>query len=177
MRAGRTATIIRPPLLCSFNSVGRVPSLQVGSRRFEPVKEHHMGNQLIFGRASALQAEGDGFESHILHHLGLEADGKAATRNSKVGSTPTGSTNRGLTHGFKARLNYHRSVQISKLDSYQPSSRHGVCGLVVKDLVKINDSKVNLPPLFYIKVAQLAEQRIHIPQVVGSIPTFDTIAP
>ena len=108
-------------------------------------------------------------------YKGLEANGKAATRNSKVGSTPTGSTNRGLTHGFKARLNYHRSVQISKLDSYQPSSRHGVCGLVVKDLVKINDSKVNLPPLFYIRVAQLAEQRIHIPQVVGSIPTFDTI--
>ena len=45
---------------------------------------------------------------------------------------------------------------------------------MVKDLVKINDSKVNLSPLFYIRVAQLAEQRIHIPQVVGSIPTFDT---
>ena len=67
-----------------------------------------------------------------------------------MGSNPIFSTNRGLTHGF-------RKIKLPPMDS-KP-----VCGLVVKDLVKINDSKANLPPLFYTRIAQLAEQWTHIP--------------
>ena len=51
--------------------------------------------------------------------MGFEADGKAATRNSKVGSTPTGSTNSGLIHGFTLSTTTHSNTQ------------HPVCGQVV----------------------------------------------
>ena len=38
--------------ICSINAVGSVPSLQVGSRRFEPVIEHHC---LLVAKKNGLQ--------------------------------------------------------------------------------------------------------------------------
>lgn len=77
MRAGRTATIIRPPLLCSFSSAGQSAS------------PTNWRSQVRFLQGAPIW----GISSFLVEHL--------PCKRKVMGSNPIFSTNRGLTHGFR----------------------------------------------------------------------------